>query len=252
MNKLPFKTLVLSISLFACTHAGAQLKNIVHNAKKKTAEKVNDQVDKAVTDPGTNSSNQDNADNSSGSNAEADNAGQSQQQANTTQPSTPVSVTAYQNYDFRAGDKIIFEDNFATDEDGEFPAHWDLNKGQAVVNKVTGVPAFLLTDGNYCQVAPRMKTENYLTSNFSHLTHGRFRHLKRILFVVCSIKHLFRDDKGLLRVIQNIQDFFHGCDTISRVNPIRIYNGLCRLLRVVVYMDDINSLFCNQRQRFNS
>jgi hypothetical protein len=48
---------------------------------------------------------------------------------------------------FRAGDKIIFEDDFAADADGEFPAHWDLGSGQAVVNKIGGVPAFLLTDG---------------------------------------------------------------------------------------------------------
>ncbi|CAN5148569.1 hypothetical protein BH11BAC6_BH11BAC6_05900 [soil metagenome] len=77
------------------------------------------------------------------------------------------TVTAYQNYDFRAGDKIIFEDNFAADEDGEFPAHWDLKKGQAVVNKITDIPAFLLTDGNYAQVTPLMKTKTYLTNNFS-------------------------------------------------------------------------------------
>lgn len=93
--------------------------------------------------------------------------------------STPVSVTAYQNYDFRAGDKIIFEDNFASDADGEFPAHWDLKTGQAVVNKVTGIPSMLLTDGNYCRVKPFMKSESYLTDHFSveydtYMTPGAF------------------------------------------------------------------------------
>ncbi len=79
----------------------------------------------------------------------------------------PADVTAYQNYDFRAGDKIIFADNFAADQDGEFPAHWDLINGQGVVNKVTGVPSFLLTDGNYARVTPRLTTKTYLTDNFS-------------------------------------------------------------------------------------
>ena len=79
----------------------------------------------------------------------------------------PSSVKAYQNYDFRAGDKIIFDDNFATDADGEFPAHWDLQSGQAVINKFDGSPSFLLTDGNYCIVQPRMKSKSYLTRNFS-------------------------------------------------------------------------------------
>jgi hypothetical protein len=59
------------------------------------------------------------------------------------------STKAYQNYDFRSGNKIIFEDNFATDKDGEFPAHWDLVSGQGVVNMQAGIPCFLLIEGNY-------------------------------------------------------------------------------------------------------
>ena len=77
------------------------------------------------------------------------------------------SLKAYQNYDFRAGDKIIFEDNFATDKEGEFPAHWDMISGQGVVNMVGGVPSFFLIEGNYAKVKPYMKTNKYLTDSFS-------------------------------------------------------------------------------------
>jgi outer membrane protein OmpA-like peptidoglycan-associated protein len=78
------------------------------------------------------------------------------------------SLKTYQNYDFVPGDKILFEDDFSTDQDGEFPAHWSLEKGQAVVNKVGDVQAFFLTEGNYAAVAPRMKTPtNYLPANFT-------------------------------------------------------------------------------------
>ena len=80
---------------------------------------------------------------------------------------SPQTIKAYNNYDFKVGDNIIFEDLFAGDQDGEFPAHWNLENGQAVVNKVNGEPAFLLTDGNYVLVAPRMKTESYLTDPFT-------------------------------------------------------------------------------------
>ncbi len=90
---------------------------------------------------------------------------------NTSAPGTAVnssqSIKAYQNYDFKAGDNIIFEDLFRDDQDGEFPAHWDLERGQGVVNKVGGEPAFLLTEGNYVLVTPRMKTESYLTDPFT-------------------------------------------------------------------------------------
>src|SRR5262245_12947161 len=74
---------------------------------------------------------------------------------------------AYQNYDFIAGDTILFEDDFRSDTDGEFAAHWRLNAGQAVVNKVDGEPALLLTDGNYALVAPRLRGDDYVPDDFT-------------------------------------------------------------------------------------
>jgi outer membrane protein OmpA-like peptidoglycan-associated protein len=74
---------------------------------------------------------------------------------------------AYQNYDFVPGDKVVFEDDFRTDQDGEFPAHWKLEAGQAVVNKLQGDPAFLLTEGNYAKVSPRVKGNSYLTDTYT-------------------------------------------------------------------------------------
>ncbi|HEY4148206.1 MAG TPA: OmpA family protein [Chitinophagaceae bacterium] len=77
------------------------------------------------------------------------------------------TINSYQNYDFVPGDKILFEDNFIDDQDGEFPAHWQLKAGQAVVNKTAGYQALSLTDGNYVRVSPRMKTDSYLTDPFT-------------------------------------------------------------------------------------
>jgi outer membrane protein OmpA-like peptidoglycan-associated protein len=73
----------------------------------------------------------------------------------------------YQNYDFVAGDKIIFEDDFSSDTDGEFASHWRLLAGQAVVNKIDGQPALLLTDGNYARVSPRLKGDDYVPDVFT-------------------------------------------------------------------------------------
>jgi len=74
---------------------------------------------------------------------------------------------AYQNYDFVPGDRIVFEDDFRDDKDGEFPAHWKLLGGQAVVNAVQGEPAFALIDGNYAEVSPRVSTAKYLGDPFT-------------------------------------------------------------------------------------
>jgi outer membrane protein OmpA-like peptidoglycan-associated protein len=79
-----------------------------------------------------------------------------------TSTSTPISLTAYQNYDFVPGDTIVFADDFTATQDGEFPDQWELISGQAVVNKVARQSAFLLTDGNYARVSPRVKNKSYL------------------------------------------------------------------------------------------
>jgi OmpA-OmpF porin, OOP family len=76
-------------------------------------------------------------------------------------------LKVYQNYDFRPGDKILFEDDFVADQDGEFPAHWKLEAGQAVINKIQDEKAFFLIDGNYVRVSPRMKTAAYLGNEFT-------------------------------------------------------------------------------------
>ena len=88
-------------------------------------------------------------------------------QANAATEPAPDSYKTYSNYDFVPGDTIIFADDFADDQDGEFPAHWNLDAGQAILNKVINDEALALTEGNYALVSPRMKTENYLTSSFT-------------------------------------------------------------------------------------
>lgn len=84
------------------------------------------------------------------------------------------AIKTCQNYDFVAGDKIIFDDDFTADQDGEFPAHWGLNKGQAVVNKQQGFSAFTLTGGNYVEVYPKMTEKSYLGNEFTLEYDGYF------------------------------------------------------------------------------
>jgi OmpA-OmpF porin, OOP family len=84
-------------------------------------------------------------------------------------PQAPAStdVKVYQNYDFTPGDTILFADDFTAAQDGEFPDRWELVAGQGVVNNVKGKPVFLLTDGNYVRVAPRMKSKAYLSAPYT-------------------------------------------------------------------------------------
>ena len=81
--------------------------------------------------------------------------------------SPAARLSSYQNYDFVPGNNILFEDEFTDDQSGEFPTHWNLTSGQAILNMQGTDKAFFMTDGNYCRVFPLMKNESYLTSNFS-------------------------------------------------------------------------------------
>lgn len=80
---------------------------------------------------------------------------------------SPMVFKAYQNYDFVPGDTVIFEDHFTDDQNGEFPAHWNLGAGQAVMNTVAGQHALLLTQGNFVHVSPLIKSPLYFGDAFT-------------------------------------------------------------------------------------
>jgi outer membrane protein OmpA-like peptidoglycan-associated protein len=169
MKRLLCRFIAITIFTFISFYSNAQLKKIIKHAKDKTAEKVNNGIDKAVDNSGNNSNspNQNNANNNTADNSTASQTStQTTNETQTTQPATP-SVKSYQNYDFVPGDTVLFVDDFTEDQDGEFPSHWNLEKGQAVVNKLNGIPAFYLTEGNYAVVHPLMKTKNYLNNLFT-------------------------------------------------------------------------------------
>ena len=72
----------------------------------------------------------------------------------------------YNNYDFVAGEKILFEDHFTTDENGEFASHWKLEGGQGVVNKMGDDKIFSFTK-YYTIISPLMKTKTYLPDEYT-------------------------------------------------------------------------------------
>lgn len=76
------------------------------------------------------------------------------------------NAASYQNYDFIAGDKIIFSDDFAKDKDGEFPSHWKLEGGQGVIN-IQNNEKFFSVLKYYTIISPRMKSPTYLPSNYT-------------------------------------------------------------------------------------
>ncbi len=159
---------ILMVAMLSPKTSSCQLLNRLKNTAKNTAEnraddatanETNKAIDKSTDAVNNGTNDNSNAGNGSSSENNTSANGKSQQ--------TPGGIKTYQNYDFVPGDKILFEDNFTDDQDGEFPSHWDLLSGQGVLNKMSNTEAFALTDGNYVRVVPRMKTADYLTDPFT-------------------------------------------------------------------------------------
>ena len=85
-------------------------------------------------------------------------------------PAAPVKKkveSSYAKCDFVPGDEIIFDDDFAEEQLGEFPSKWDLISGVSEVVKYDGKMAIDFQDLG-TRVAPLMKNpRNYLTDEFT-------------------------------------------------------------------------------------
>ncbi|GHA72188.1 hypothetical protein GCM10007389_27360 [Pontibacter akesuensis] len=73
---------------------------------------------------------------------------------------------AWSRYDFVAGDKVMFDDNLAGEENGEFPSRWDLISGNAEVASFEGESVINLVQSG-TDITPLVATENWLPETFT-------------------------------------------------------------------------------------
>ena len=137
-------------------------KNAVErNAERKTEKMVDDVFDGNIDLPDGNSDN-----NSQSDNGSYDDSSSQSGKSIKAQKGKSLEAT-YAKSDFVPGDEIIFEDNLANEQIGEFPMQWDLNDGNAEVVSVNGVKAICLVDGK-ANIVPLMKNpQNYLPDVFT-------------------------------------------------------------------------------------
>ncbi|MCK5838782.1 MAG: hypothetical protein KAG99_02990, partial [Bacteroidales bacterium] len=71
-------------------------------------------------------------------------------------------------YDFVPGDKVIFEDNLADEENGEFPSRWDLKQGNVEIAQLGGENVIMFRAGSP-GIVPYLKNpeEDYLPEIFT-------------------------------------------------------------------------------------
>ena len=169
MKRLVMMLMVL-VAVGGTTEVSAQSflkklgKKIEETAKRKVENKVERTTEKAMDAvlDGKGTSNNNNGNNN------ADEVYDNGDGAAQTQPQKGQSLEmTYAKSDFVPGDEIIFEDNLANEQMGEFPSQWDLLEGTVEVANIAGRQCIYF-DPKGATVAPLMKDmKSYLPDVFT-------------------------------------------------------------------------------------
>ena len=134
-------------------------KKVVEKAKQKVEDKVLDEADKAA-DAVLNGDAEDSGSKSKSNKAKTDADAE-------VVDDTPDAVAQNVKSDFVRGSVILFEDDFANEQIGEFPSKWDVNGGSAETASINGKKYLNFTDYSN-EVAPLMTNmESYLPDVFT-------------------------------------------------------------------------------------
>lgn len=160
MNKKAI-IIALALSLVACTSANAQniLGRLAERAKNAAENAVGNKIENAVTGA------IDKAASKKGKNDKGAKQNSSNEDA-VEEGYTNASVETVKS-DFVQGPVVLFEDDFAGEQIGEFPSRWEVDYGDIQIARIAGrlVPKF---DGEG-KIYPLMKKdqENYLPDVFT-------------------------------------------------------------------------------------
>ena len=162
MKRLLMFMAVLALALSYSPNVDAQgfLKNLgkkmVEKAKQKVEDKILNEEDKAAD---------------AVLNGDADDSGSKSNRVKEEEAEvvddTPDAVSNNVKSDFVRGSVILFEDDFASEQIGEFPSKWDVNGGSAETASINGKKYLNFTD-DWNEVGPLMTNmESYLPDVFT-------------------------------------------------------------------------------------
>ena len=135
-------------------------KNAVErNAERKTEKAVDDLFDGKVGKGNKNNNGNNNNADEVYDNGNGDATAQSGKQKGKT------AEMSWNKFDFVSGDEIMFEDNQANEQVGEFPSQWDVLRGSAEILTINGEKCFEIQNNG--TVIPLMKEKHYLPELFT-------------------------------------------------------------------------------------
>ncbi|WP_044266527.1 OmpA family protein [Bacteroides timonensis] len=172
MKKLVFILSVLFLMTGAADVQAQWLKKVgqkaveraKERAKNKVERKVDDAVDKTVDGAFDGAEDAVKGEGKKGKNVDADTDEATAQDSGKQQKKS--AQMSWNKFDFVAGDEIIFEDNQANEQLGEFPSQWDVLSGSAEIVSINGVKCIEMTSRG--TLVPLMENpKEYLPDNFT-------------------------------------------------------------------------------------
>ena len=152
--------LITSLLLLVSLNASGQgiLRNIGERAKQAVENKVGEKVENAVNGA---------IDKASGKKGENNNQAAGQAADNAAADDVTLDAQGVKS-DFVRGSVVMFEDDMAGEQVGEFPSKWDLVRGNAEIATVNGEKCIALIDGDGW-ITPLVKggIKNYLGDIFT-------------------------------------------------------------------------------------
>jgi outer membrane protein OmpA-like peptidoglycan-associated protein len=140
-SKLIFIVLLCLALIAMSSPTSAQLKKLKDKVKEKAEKKVEKTIEgeeETASDTSTEKSPSDTA------------------KAQSTAPGVSEDMSLYTKFDFVPGDKVIFYDDFSSEEMGEFPSRWRLDEGVFEIAKQGGKNYILCTDKG--SIRPKIAT----------------------------------------------------------------------------------------------
>jgi len=147
--------------------------NILDKVQDKLERKADDEIDKSIdkgideTEKAIKGEGDESAGESSGSqttSTEKTGKVESSSSSGTSQQ----QLKAWSKYDFVPGDEIIFVDDLASEENGEFPSRWDLHRGNVEIAVYGGENVINFATTQPCDIVPLMKKKgDYLPEKFT-------------------------------------------------------------------------------------
>ena len=151
--------IALTIAFGVQTTASAQLGGLLNKVKQKVKNKVEQKIDRAIDKA------IDGAEKKADKAVKGKTSDENQMEAKTQEQNVQ---TGGNRSDFVPGAVVIFEDNLAGEQIGEFPSKWDLFDGSAEVATINGTNAiYMPNDANEVIIRPLVKQKSYLGDEFT-------------------------------------------------------------------------------------